>query len=288
MKLKVHTPKGWKVAATGEKVTIVRGKDGDTHIFRASAVRDLAVVAGLDYLEEGLEVDGVSLSVHYLETETQVETVRETLDLASEALRFYSEQFGTYPYTDLVIVLHPFFDTSSTERPGFITLGYKAGDGKLARVIYRGVARQWWYGIVGNDALLEPWLSEALGEYSALLLLEDKDGREAAEQILKGYLNDVQRIEAGQGRSYAVGSPLTVFPDHEAYQAIVLGKGVLFLDTLRRDVGAQAFMDGLRQYAQWYWYGEGSGQGLLEAMQAASGKDLLPLFVEWVGVESFR
>jgi aminopeptidase N len=33
-------------------------------------------------------------------------------------------------------------------------------------------AHQWWYGLVGNDQALEPWLDEALCTYSELLFYE--------------------------------------------------------------------------------------------------------------------
>ncbi|MCG4735065.1 M1 family peptidase, partial [Casaltella massiliensis] len=43
---------------------------------------------------------------------------------------------------------------------------------------------QWWYSVVGNDEVNEPWLDEALTEYSTVLYFEKKYGKETATRLM--------------------------------------------------------------------------------------------------------
>jgi aminopeptidase N len=54
------------------------------------------------------------------------------------------------------------------------------------------VAHRWWYGLVGNHSVYEPWLDEALATYSALIALEDTQGPEAGAKLLAGGTSRVE------------------------------------------------------------------------------------------------
>jgi aminopeptidase N len=46
-------------------------------------------------------------------------------------------------------------------------------------VIVHETAHQWWYSMVGNDQILEPWLDESLADYSEVVYYDEKSGPEA-------------------------------------------------------------------------------------------------------------
>lgn len=60
------------------------------------------------------------------------------------------------------------------------------------------------------------------------------------------------------------------------------------MDHLRTELGDGAFWAGLRRYTRTHAGGTGSGSGsgtsidLQRAMEASSGRDLQPVFAEWV------
>jgi aminopeptidase N len=163
-------------------------------------------------------------------------------------------------------------------------LGHPQDAGVIPALVSREVAHQWWYGVVGNDVLEEPWLDEALAEYSVVLYLETVEGADAAQQQLQGYRDQLQRLRALERFDQPVGSPAWAFaPRGEHLSDVVQGKGALFMDALRQEIGEDAFLAGWRTYYERYRFGVATGRGFLEAMQQAAGQDLRTFFEEWVG-----
>ena len=59
-------------------------------------------------------------------------------------------------------------------------------------------------------------------------------------------------------------------------------KAVVFLDTLRRELGERAFWRGVRLYTRANWGGVVTARDLQRAMEQSSKRDLSHLFVTWV------
>ena len=64
--------------------------------------------------------------------------------------------------------------------------------------------------------------------------------------------------------------------------AHALLKGALFMAQLRVTLGDAAFWSGLRRYTRDHAGGTVTSIDLKRAMEEASGRDLRPLFAEWV------
>ncbi len=65
-------------------------------------------------------------------------------------------------------------------------------------------------------------------------------------------------------------------------RAVQYSKGALFLAHLRETIGDEAFWKGLRAFTRGHAGGTVTSRDFQDAMQDASGRDLEPLFVEWV------
>ncbi|MFQ6100844.1 MAG: M1 family aminopeptidase [Anaerolineae bacterium] len=279
----VTAPAGWVIAATGEEVETSRNPDGTlTHAYEASPVRDLALALSPAFHVWSQRANGVVVSVYSLSDDPQA---GEILAIATEAFSLFSKRFGVYPYSALRLVAFPSAGVAGMEYPGLIYLSYRPGDARLAPVIAHEVSHQWWYGVVGNDVFNEPWLDEALAQYSTMLYLEEAEGAEAARQHLREYEDERTRLRVLEGYDPPVGSPVWKFapPKLERYFDIVYGKGGLFMDALRQEIGDEVFFKGWRTYYERHRFGVATGQGFLEAMQQAAGRDLRPFFEEWVG-----
>mgnify|MGYP005840650533 CR=1 FL=1 len=84
-----------------------------------------------------------------------------------------------------------------------------------------------------------------------------------------------------EGRDAAVAQPSGAFSRAD-YGVIVYQKGALFLDALRATMGDEAFLALLRQYAAQYRYRIAQGRDFLRVAEGISGKDLGPLYHEWL------
>ncbi len=288
-------PPDWLVASNLDQTGILGTENKNapfTHILssRNVPVRDIALVIS-PRLQEDIRTFGeVEVKIYTLQMEAGVDDamIEQIFSTAEESLHLFSERFGPYPYRALSLVIFPGVGTSGEEYPGLAFLYLKKDAKNLPSVVAHEVAHQWWYGAVGSDIYREPWLDESLAEYSAMLYVEEDAGLNVAQARLEEYRNDVQVLSVSTGKDWKVGSSVLDFPDFDTYETVIYRKGPLFLDALRQEIGDEAFFSGLQQYYEWYKFGIGTGQGFLEAMQQASGKDLRPLFEEWVGLDNLR
>ena len=207
------------------------------------------------------------------------------LDTAESAFTVYENLFGEYPFTSLKIVAWKSIRSSGMEYPGLVYVGYNISEGtKMQRVMAHEIAHQWWFSTVGNDIFNEAWLDESFAEYSALLYLQETEGEEVFQNYLKEYQSSAALADAGTDGKLKVGSSLAEFSGTGYYTNYVYEKGPLFLNTLRTQMGDEAFFAGLRAYYRQYRFGVAAGEGFLQVMQQYTRTNLAPLFEEWIGI----
>ena len=154
-------------------------------------------------------------------------------------------------------------------RPGFFDV-----------VISHEVAHQWWYAVVGNDVIENPWQDEALTTFSSLLYQQ-----EYLPDDYRRTLNLYQEREAELERSLTeseVGQPVEAFLDDPwAYSPVVYIKGALFFVELRQEIGDKAFFAALRAYYADHVYNLAEPQALLQAFETACNCQLDDTYQEW-------
>lgn len=204
------------------------------------------------------------------------------LEYARRAFRLYVDLFGPYPYQELDLA-EADIGAAGIEYPGLILVGeslYEREDPFTEFVVAHEVAHQWWYNLVGNDQVDEPWLDEALANYSTVLYFERVYGKEEAKGTLEAFRTRYENL-VREGRDAAVAQPSGAFARAD-YGVIVYQKGALFLDALRAAVGDEAFLAILRQYGAQYRYRIARGQDFLRVAEGVSGQNLGPLYHEWL------
>ncbi len=276
----VTAPAGWVIAATGEEGGTTRNADGTvTHFYQAGPVRDLALALSPNFRVQSQMAEDVMISVYSLPDDPQAEAILRT---ASQVLRVFDARFGPYPYPSLRLVALPSPSNTGIEYPGMIYIYRRQDSEAISQLVAHEVAHQWWYGVVGNDVFTEPWLDEALAEYSTVVYLEDAEGPDVARQHLSERKAQYVRVQVIEGDDRPVGSAMWAFaPTGEHYFDIVYAKGVVFMDALRQEIGDEAFFDGWCTYYAQHRFGVATGSSFLEAMQQTAGWDLRPFFEEW-------
>jgi hypothetical protein len=205
--------------------------------------------------------------------------------VAAEAIRIFSDRFGPYPYTELDIVATPTL-ALGVEYPGIIAITQREYDpddplfanNYLETTVAHEVAHQWFYNIVGNDQLNEPWLDEALAQYATWLYLVDRYGEASARPYEESWHG---RLERASSPPLPIGLPVSAYEGAD-YSAIIYGRGPLFLQALAEAMGQTTFDAFLRYYVQqqeWEIATTDSFQTLAEAQCQC---DLTKLFQEWV------
>jgi aminopeptidase N len=136
------------------------------------------------------------------------------------------------------------------------------------------VAHQWFYGLVGNDQVTEPWLDEAPAEYSAFLYYERFLPDDAEWWWF--YAVD-QWVPTGK-----VDSHLYLFRnDSRPYYDAVYRRGAQFMRDLRETMGDAAFFGFLGEYQRRYAYQMASSREFFALVQEFTTADLVPLQEEY-------
>jgi len=172
-------------------------------------------------------------------------------DTVGKAIAQFSQWYGPYPYSSLALTQFP--APASQGWPSLIFLASssfltKEERAKLpmspfARVLYgetmqtHETAHQWWGDLVGWKTYRDQWISEAVANYSALMLLEET--RPADTRFLLDYYRGDLERKNSDGRPYREAGPVTLgfrlntsmFP--EAYIVVTYGRGTWLMHMLR-------------------------------------------------------
>jgi hypothetical protein len=211
--------------------------------YRMDNVRSFAFSVSAGYKVASTKVNGVTVKSYFFNSESaQAQTV---LGEVAKALTTFSTLFGPDPYTSLSIVESPFYDGMEYDGLFFLNRDYYISENgtvlnNLIDIAVHETAHQWWYGSVGNDQAMEPWLDEALSAYSERLFYEQNYPDVNAWQAF--------RIDAYNPAGW-VDIDIYHGVDFRTYANAVYLRGAQFMQALRERVGDAVFFAFLKDYA---------------------------------------
>ncbi len=226
-------------------VTVVAGGEldrrGNVWRYALPRARTFAMIASPRYQESRVRFGDVTYSVFMLPEHTSLATI--TLQTMIRAKYLFSGIYGPYPYKALRLaeVSGPW----SMEFSGVFTVGATdIGDyngttrNRLIRITAHEVSHQWWYGVVGDNQVREPWLDEGFARFNELRYYEAYSPADTQWwwNTVIGTLRATQPLNAST----------TDFSDHRSYLTSIYNQGAVFLDDLRSTIGASAFNAFLR------------------------------------------
>ena len=142
-------------------------------------------------------------------------------------------------------------------------------------------AHQWFYSTIGSDQVNHPWQDESLVQYATLVYFQDHYGKATGDHFLTQYFEQQYAAAKKKYGDMPVGLPVMAY-DEDAYGAFVYAKGPLFFQAVRDDIGDDAFFRALQNYYQQFKYANAQPQDLVNAFNQASGKDITPLYNQWI------
>jgi hypothetical protein len=225
---------------------------GDNYSYHLESARTFAWSASTEFVVQTTEVDKVTILSYTFPYDKAAG--QQVLQNTADALRLYSQLFFAYPHSTLSVVEADFLDGMEYDGLYFLSHGfYSLYDGTpkgyLTFIAAHETAHQWWYGLVGNDQAVEPWLDEALCTYMERIFCERYDANSPPHS--GGSLADWwwdYRINFYEPGGW-VNAAIYDFDNSLAYRNAVYLNGAIFLQDLRTLIGDQAFFAALRDYA---------------------------------------
>lgn len=263
------------IAATGSELERLSNADGTLIVrFASGPVRDFAFALGP--LRQAESTPG-GIVVRAWVLEEHAAAAQATARVAARAVQVFEDLLGPYPYDELDVVDAP-GAFGGIEYPALVYIGV-IGEPGDDLVIVHEVAHQWFYALIGNDQLDEPWLDEAAASYAEVLYLEAIGEPQAAT----GLLDQFRLILRASGKAETpIGLPISAYASESDYGVFVYLKGALFFDALRSRLGESGFSAFLRDYYARHRYGFATSASFQETAEAACACDLNDLFDLWV------
>lgn len=276
------------VVLVGSGTMIDQARDGGTQTvtFAAGPARDFYLAAG-DFVVVSQTVG--ETTIHSYAPAELADGAALALDVAAAALAGASARLSPYPYRELDIVTTP-TSALGIEYPGLIvgtlnmydvnaeTAGGVPYEAILESTTAHEVLHQWFYNLVGNDQLDEPWLDEAVVGYSTYRYFVDRYGQDVGDNYFQTFLGRWDRVDRAE---IPIGMPVAGYRDAE-YGAIVYGRGPVFVRELEETLGREAFDAFLRDYVTRFRWEEGTTADFRALAEAHCRCDLGTLFAEFV------
>ncbi len=281
--VQVTAPPDLVLATSGVEIEREESEGLRRTVYAAGPARDFYLAGSRRYEEVTTEFGPVTVRSFTLPEFAAAGA--EALRYAVTALEAFEDRFGPYPYREFDLVSTPTL-ALGIEYPGIVAMAQRmydpqdrSGAGRwLEGVTAHEVAHQWFYAVVGNDQLDEPWLDEAMAQYATL----EYYGSVFGPGGYNGFRDTlVDRWWGVNQAAIPIGLPVRAF-DGRSYSAIVYGRGPLFIEALAEQMGPQAFDAFLRDYYSQHLWGIATTESFRAAAEAACACDLTDLFQAWV------
>jgi hypothetical protein len=278
----VTVPSNYKVASTGMEEEGVKEQDGSvTYTTTIENVRDFAmVIMNKNYQKLSDQVGETTVNTWYLSSDSK-ESVQQNHEVGKKALSYFSEVYGPYPYPEYDIVRTGMF--TAMEFPGLIYLPkniLESNETEIGSVVHE-TAHQWWYGMVGNDEVKEPWLDEAIATYSTTrFMLEEFPEHGAGQLEMRKVMT--QGTEVHERGGLFIGSSADKFKNIGTYSQLVYQKGALMLENLEKVIGKEKMDQLLQHYFKEYQYEIATGSDFISVFSEELGPEAKEYFENWL------
>jgi hypothetical protein len=250
--------------------------DDGWHRYRLDSARNFAFSVSDQYRVTTRTVGSVTVIGYAFPYHDQAGEM--ALQTTAQALELYSDLFGPYPHASLSVVEADFLDGMEFDGLYFLSKGFynlypSQSLDYLITIAAHETAHQWWYGLVGNDQAMEPWLDEALCTYSERIFYENVDPAELEHWWT--YRINMNNPQGPIDRSiYDFGGYLQPYL---TYRDSIYLEGALFMEDLRKLVGEDAFFAFLRDYVETNKYDLSSTEKFFTILKTHTSQDLTPL-----------
>jgi len=280
----ITAPSNMTLAASGTCVPSLETTSTTTWSCVAAPMRDFNAIAGDAYRVDSRNVGETAVnSVFYAGHEAGGAAA---LDYAARALRLFNALIGPYPFAELDVVETPTL-AGGIEYPGLVVINqsyYDSGQAvsdRMEWVVVHEVLHQWWYSLVGNDQVDEPWLDEALVQYCTALYYGEVYGPEAFDIVVETSFQQTYQELQSTGRDRPVGLPVAEY-SRGNYGPVVYQKGPLYFHDLRQEIGLETFWEILATYLEQNRYRIARPEDWLAAVEDVTGSEYRSLYERWI------
>lgn len=270
-RVEVTAPADYRIVATGDESEpeIDAASGTATTRIDAPTAREFAFAASADHRRiGGTTSGGVAVNVYYRLTTDR--RAKETLQRSIEMIETMEAAVGPYPYGEMDIFENEMFVTGMEYAGLAFVRSDRLNSAAGYETVVHEIAHQWFYNVVGNDQVAEPWLDEAFATYFTDVYMH-------GDKLDAVYADRRSKLSA----STAVGD-VRSYDRWSTYWTANYRKGSLMLHALRGELGEDAFFAFLRAYYETFRFGVVTEAGFRETAQRFADGPLDAFFAAWL------
>ncbi|WKT84354.1 MULTISPECIES: M1 family metallopeptidase [unclassified Thermosynechococcus] len=227
--------------------------------------------------------------VTYYVAKDRAADARRTLGKTPKMMDFFSRIYGyPYPYPKYAQVCVADFifggmeNTSTTLLTDRCLLDERAAaeDFRSESLVAHELAHQWFGDLVVIKHWSHAWIKEGMASYAEVLWFEEEYGADFAAYYRLGELRNYLSEDSDRYRR-----PIVTHVYREAielYDRHLYEKGACVYHMIRQELGEEQFWKAIQTFVQTYAHQTVETVDLLRAIEMATGRNLLPLFDQYV------
>lgn len=238
----------------------------------------MVAISNYVHFQQIFEGEDYSFPIDYYVFESHLESAEEGVLEMLDAMAYYTEIFGPYPFLN--------------EKYGMTQLGYYGAIENQTNTITNNMsydwldvsihelAHQWFADGITCETWHHGWVNEGFASYAEALYIEHRDGFEAYQD----YVNLFTFKLGGSLYLEDVSDPFG-----GVFRPIIYNKGAYVLHMLRGVLGDEAFFNALYAYAtnDDFAYGWANTEDFQAVCEGLSGEDLGYFFEQWIYDERY-
>ncbi len=165
--VQITLPENYIVAATGT----LQKKETNTGLttlqYSQSNIHDFAWFADKDFAvaHDTMQLAAKSIDIYAYYNKANEKYWKHSIQYIKNAIRTKSEWIATYPYNIVSVVERPGKSSSGMEYPTITLVSADKNEKLLDYVINHEIGHNWFYGILGTNERLHPWMDEGMNSY---------------------------------------------------------------------------------------------------------------------------
>lgn len=273
----------------------IRYKQSKVHDFAWFADKRFNVLKD----EYRFEKSGRIVTLWAMFTNKQADLWKRAPQYLADAIHYYSQWNGEYPYNQVTAVDGTISAGGGMEYPNITVIGEVNNDFALETVIVHEVGHNWFYGILGTNERQYPWMDEGLNSFNEMRYIKTKypeltlgnslllnnpglsnlAGLNKYKQKTLYYFSYM--LNASRGFDQAINLPADEYTPAN-YGGIVYSKTALAFDYLKAYLGEKIFDKCMQTYFDRWKFKHPKPQDLKNIFQEVSKKDLRWFFDDYL------
>lgn len=228
-------------------------------------------------------------------TNSEAELWKKSIAYVNNGINFYSLKVGDYPYSQATAVQGALgvSGAGGMEYPMITVVGRSSSSFMLEQIIVHEIGHNWFYGILGSNERIHPWMDEGINTFYETMYSEEKTKNESKMGIsadikgmgvLRKFLNMEEfnyrflyeiayLMNARRNLDQPIELPAYNYTNIN-YGGIVYGKTSLIFDYLEEYLGEEVFDKAMQQYFETWKFKHPQPQDLRKIFEEVSSKNL--------------